>query len=224
MRSTGRNTDFSLTGKLGLTSNLTLDASYNPDFSQVETDAGQIDINLRSSIYYSGEAALFPRGHGELQLRHRHGAEHRGGHRLYPLDRRSAAGAQADGKDRQPQRSFGHLRPGRVSRRPAAAEEGDSELAGRNAAFSILRYKRQLDQDSYVGGFFTDRSFAGEHNRVGGIDGRWRLNNTSYVEYSFFKSFSRALMPPPPATRGTPWACATTSATGAGTSMRASST
>ena len=48
MRSTGRNTDFSLTGKLGLTSNLTLDASYNPDFSQVETDAGQIDVNLRS--------------------------------------------------------------------------------------------------------------------------------------------------------------------------------
>ena len=74
-----------------------------------------------------------------------------------------------------------------------AAEEGDTDLAGRNASFSILRYKRQMSEDNYVGGFFTDRSFAGERNSVGGIDGRWRLNNTSYLEYSFFKSFSRAL-------------------------------
>lgn len=53
MGSLGSHTDFSLTGKLGLTSNLTLDAAYNPDFSQVEADAGQIDVNLRYSIFYS---------------------------------------------------------------------------------------------------------------------------------------------------------------------------
>jgi hypothetical protein len=73
-----------------------------------------------------------------------------------------------------------------------AAEEGDADLAGRDARFTILRYKRQMSQDNYVGGFFTDRSFAGTGNSVGGIDGRWRLNNTSFFEYSFFKSFSRA--------------------------------
>jgi hypothetical protein len=42
----------SLTGKLGLTSDLTLDGAYNPDFSQVEADAGQIDFNQRYSLYY----------------------------------------------------------------------------------------------------------------------------------------------------------------------------
>jgi hypothetical protein len=72
-----------------------------------------------------------------------------------------------------------------------ASEEGDLERAGRNASFSILRYKRQMGQDNYVGGFFTNRSFAGDRNTVGGIDGRWRLNKTSFLEYSALGSFSR---------------------------------
>lgn len=29
-----------------------LDATYNPYFSQVETDAGQVDVNLRYALYY----------------------------------------------------------------------------------------------------------------------------------------------------------------------------
>jgi len=53
-----------------------------------------------------------------------------------------------------------------------AAEKGDDERGGRNAAFTILRYKRQMSQDNYVGAFFTNRSFAGDHNTVGGIDAR----------------------------------------------------
>ncbi|NIM14187.1 MAG: hypothetical protein GTO45_19245, partial [Candidatus Aminicenantes bacterium] len=36
LRSGATQRDISLTGKLGITSNLTLDATYNPDFSQVE--------------------------------------------------------------------------------------------------------------------------------------------------------------------------------------------
>ncbi len=57
-----RTTDFSLTGKLGLTSGLTLDATYNPDFSQVEADAGQIDVNLRYALYYPEKRPFFLEG------------------------------------------------------------------------------------------------------------------------------------------------------------------
>jgi hypothetical protein len=72
-----------------------------------------------------------------------------------------------------------------------AAEEGDGERAGRAAAFTILRYKRQMSQDNFVGAFFTHRRFAGDLNSVGGIDGRWRLNQTSFLEYSALGSASR---------------------------------
>ena len=39
--------DFGIGLKYGITPNVTLDFTYNPDFSQVEADAGQVDVNLR---------------------------------------------------------------------------------------------------------------------------------------------------------------------------------
>ncbi len=54
--------DVSLTGKLGLTSDLTLDGTYNPDFSQVEADAGQIDFNQRYALYYEEKRPFFLEG------------------------------------------------------------------------------------------------------------------------------------------------------------------
>ncbi|MGD0783698.1 MAG: DUF5916 domain-containing protein [Candidatus Aminicenantales bacterium] len=38
--------------KYGLNSDLTVDAAINPDFSQVEADVPQIDINLRYALRY----------------------------------------------------------------------------------------------------------------------------------------------------------------------------
>ncbi len=47
--------------KYGLTSNLTLDATFNPDFSQIESDRPQIEVNQRRA------ASVFPRGAGDFQ-------------------------------------------------------------------------------------------------------------------------------------------------------------
>ncbi|MEX1139819.1 MAG: DUF5916 domain-containing protein, partial [Bacteroidota bacterium] len=52
----------SLTMKYGLTSDLILDAAYNPDFSQVESDAGQVDVNLRSGIFFAEKRPFFLEG------------------------------------------------------------------------------------------------------------------------------------------------------------------
>jgi hypothetical protein len=47
MVTTENKPDAGLTFKYGITSQLILDAAINPDFSQVEADAGQVDANLR---------------------------------------------------------------------------------------------------------------------------------------------------------------------------------
>lgn len=192
MKSTGKNTDFSLTGKVGLTSNLTLDAAYNPDFSQVETDAGQIDVNLRYSIYYSEKRPFFLEGMENFAFATAMEANTVGAIVYTRTIVDPLLGLKLTGKIGSKNVLSGIFSldeyPGDL-----AAEAGESEMAGRNASFSILRYKRQMGKDNYIGGFFTNRGFAGESNSVGGIDGRWRLNNTSYFEYSFFKSFSRVM-------------------------------
>lgn len=185
-----RQFDFSLTGKLGITSDLTLDATYNPDFSQVESDAGQIDFNLRSSLFYSEKRPFFLEGKENF--------------------------AMAAPMEQDPLYTVVHTRTivdpllgfkltGKVGRRDmvsaifaldefpgrVAEEEGDDELAGRDAAFAVFRYKRSLRKDSFLGGFYTGREFAGAYNRVLGADGRFRLTPSSILEFHAFGSLSR---------------------------------
>ena len=190
MDSAGGDLEFSLTGKVGLTSNLTLDATYNPDFSQVETDAGQIDVNLRYSIYYSEKRPFFLEGMENFNF-----ATALEQNPLYAVVYTRTIvdpilGLKLTGKIGSSNVLSGIFAldeyPGDV-----AEEEGISEQAGRNANFSILRYKRQMSRDNYLGVFFTNRSFAGDSNTVGGIDGRWRLSNTSFLEYSALGCLSR---------------------------------
>jgi hypothetical protein len=48
--------------KFGLTSNFTMDITYNPDFSQTEADADKIDVNRRFPLSYSEKRPFFLEG------------------------------------------------------------------------------------------------------------------------------------------------------------------
>ncbi|MFQ6092719.1 MAG: DUF5916 domain-containing protein, partial [bacterium] len=48
--------------KYGLTSDLTLDFAYDPDFSQVESDVAQIDINTTFALFYPEKRPFFLEG------------------------------------------------------------------------------------------------------------------------------------------------------------------
>src|SRR5688500_8966204 len=45
--------NFGASGKFGLTSGITLDGTVNPDFSQVESDAFQVEVNQRFPVFFS---------------------------------------------------------------------------------------------------------------------------------------------------------------------------
>jgi hypothetical protein len=55
--------------KFGLTPGLTLDGTVNPDFSQVEADAGQLDINNRFALYFPEKRPFFLEGADIFQTR-----------------------------------------------------------------------------------------------------------------------------------------------------------
>jgi hypothetical protein len=54
--------EFSLGGKYSVSSDVTVEASINPDFSQIESDAAQIDVNTTHALYYPERRPFFQEG------------------------------------------------------------------------------------------------------------------------------------------------------------------
>ncbi len=173
----GKN-DLSLTAKLGLTSELTMDATVNPDFNQIEADAGRIDVNLRYDIFYEEKRPFFLEGNEEFEFA--------GNTEEAPLwavvHTRNIADPQ-----------IGIKVTGKIGWRNSIAaiyaidENPDPEIE-KNAGFSIFRFRHALKNDTYIGGFYTGRDFNGTSNRVAGADGRFRVSPISVAEFHLLGS------------------------------------
>ena len=173
--------DFSLTGKYGLTSQLILDGTINPDFSQVESDAGQVDFNQRYALYYEEKRPFFLEGQEKLNFAASSEGDPLGEivHTRTIIDPR--AGVKINGK---------------LGTKDALAvlyamDELPSGGPDDFAHFLILRYKRSLSQDGYLGGFATGRFEGDRRNLVAGTDGILRLNPSSTLGYHAFFSGTR---------------------------------
>ncbi len=173
--------DFGLTGKFGLTSDLTADAAYNPDFSQVESDAGQIDINRRYENYYSEKRPFFLEGNDIWMFG--------GGFEDAPLQMMVHTRRIVD--------PIGGFRlTGKVAPKDTVAviyakDDLPGDPVDASPDFGILRYKHTLKEDGFLGGFYTARETGSGFNRVGGMDGRFRLTPASYASFHLFGSFTK---------------------------------
>jgi len=141
MQTEEKNTDFGLTGKVGLTSDLTLDGTYNPDFSQVESDAGQIDINLRYELFYPEKRPFFLEGNDIFQFA---GTIEEGPLALVVHTRTII------------NPSFGLKMAGKLGRKSSlaaiyAVDDLPDDTIDSHPDFMIGRYKFALKEDSYIG-------------------------------------------------------------------------
>ncbi len=177
LTSLGGTGDLSLTAKYGITSRLIFDGTYNPDFSQVEADAGQVDFNLRYALFYPEKRPFFLEG----------------------LEKFNFGGSYAT----DPLGEVVHTRTivnpilgfklnGKVGKKDTIAsmyalDDLPVEAADNQAHFGIFRYKRSLAEDGFIGGFYTGRERASGFNRVAGADGQFRINPSSILGfYTFF--------------------------------------
>jgi hypothetical protein len=74
----------------------------------------------------------------------------------------------------------------------ALDELPEIDMSGEYAHDMIFRFKHALDQDSDVGGFYTDRELDEHSNRVIGADGQFRINRSSHIGVHGFYSQSNA--------------------------------
>ncbi len=170
--------EFSLTGKYGITSDLIFDGTYNPDFSQVEADASQVDVNLRYQLYFPEKRAFFREGGEHFSV---------GGTGASSLDPVNSivytrtivdpiVGAKLTGKIGAKDFLASIYAVDELSPAP---ESGEPDYAH----VPILRYKRALDEDSYIGAIYSGREAGDHYNRVGGVDGLIRLGGASTLAY-----------------------------------------
>lgn len=179
--------DWGLTAKYGLTPSLILDATLNPDFSQVEADAGQIDANLRYGLYFPEKRPFFLEGSETFNV----GATSTGALQTVVHTRTiqdPKAGFKLTGKVGA-ENTLAALYATDAPLPPPDA--GPDAPRPPDARFTILRYKRTTTEDGYLGAFFTERAQDTRVNRVAGPDGQIRLSPSGMLSFHAFGSSTR---------------------------------
>jgi len=154
-----------LDAKAVLRDALTLDATVNPDFSQVESDEPQVTINERFETFFPEKRPFFIENAGYFQtpvnlLFSRRIADPGMGLRLTGKAGRWALGAI-----------------GMDDRAPGELPTGEA-AGGRRAGVGALRLQRLIGRESSLGVLASDWSLAGGWNRVASADARLRLTKT----------------------------------------------
>jgi hypothetical protein len=177
----------SLTTKYGITSDLILDGTYNPDFSQVEADAGQVDVNLRYDLFFPEKRPFFLEGRENFTVAATGASE------LDPV--LSIVHTRTIVNPLAGIRLTGQIGKGHTVAAIYAPDElppEESTLFGKYAHFLIFRYRHPLREDSYVGAIYTGREMRDHFNRVGGLDGLFRLTESSTLEYNGLLSLTKS--------------------------------
>lgn len=168
------NDAISITPSLGLSyspsSSLTAELTINPDFSQIESDAGQIDVNTTTALSFPERRPFFQEGSDLFDSRIR---------QLYTRSINSPLAAlKLTG--RQQKASYAFLSAwDEESPTIIALEEGSRTLVRGGSFVNVARYRQSFGNDNDLGVIFTDRRYEeGGSGTTFGFDGRFRINKT----------------------------------------------
>ena len=159
--------------KYGVTSNLTADFTLNPDFSQIESDRPQIEVNQRFALFFPELRPFFLEGAeifaipGPVTVVHTRTI-------VDPL-----YGAKLTGK-------AGRTTVGVMyanDNAPGNVENSADAVFGQSAQTFVGRVRYDLYTESHVGAIVTDREFLDSYSRLAGLDSNFRLGDTHSVGF-----------------------------------------
>jgi len=174
--------EVSLFTRYAPTSNTTLEAALNPDFSQVESDAAQIDVNTTFALFYPEKRPFFLEGSDIFSTW------------TNTIYTRSINNPLATGKmiGRMQGMTLAYL-VARDETTPIILpfEENSSfNLAGKSTS-NIVRGRRAYGQDSYVGLIMTDRRLdGGGSGSLLSFDGQQRLSKNFRLQWQMIGTHS----------------------------------
>ena len=174
--------------KYSVTSGLTLDATYNTDFAQVEVDDQQINLD-RFNLFFPEKRPFFLENAGAFSVSNTGPASGRN-HGQTELFFSRRIGISDDGA--QIPILAGARLSGKVSDSLTVGflNMQTEDVGGVAAAnnFTVARLRQDLPNRSSVGGLFVNRQAtgsragAGDYNRTYAADGRWGIGQSTMVQ------------------------------------------
>jgi hypothetical protein len=175
--------ELGVTARWGMTPNLTLSGAINPDFSQVEADARQLDINEPFALFYDEKRPFFMEGADYFDT---------------PLDavytrmiRDPAWGLKLTGKE-GPHTVGGYVVQDDVTNLIIPGSQGsDGTSVQTDNLSTVLRYEHDIGNRHTLGALITNREGGDYYNRVAGIDGDFRISEQDRVMLQLLGSSTR---------------------------------
>ena len=184
--------DFGANFKYGVTPNLIADFTFNPDFSQIESDRPQVEVNQRFALFYPELRPFFLEGAEIFRMQ----APVTVVHTRTIVD--PQYGAKLTGK-------AGKTTLGVLFANDEGASLGvDDRLDpafGQSAQTFVGRVRYDLYSESFVGGIVTDRQFLDGHSRLVGADSNFRIGDTHQLGFRAFGTDRRAAQSGPQVNR-----------------------
>jgi hypothetical protein len=157
----------------GITNTLTLNATANPDFAEVESDAGQFVIDPRQALFFPEKRPFFLEGLDAFNTPHN----------LIYTRRIVQPDAALKLTGKVAGTSIGLL---------SAADDRSLSPSGRDrAVYNIFRAQRDIGGQSRLGVAYTDRILGGNHNRVADVDGRVVFGEVYSTSFQAAGSFDK---------------------------------
>ncbi|NQU86185.1 MAG: carbohydrate binding family 9 domain-containing protein [Mariniphaga sp.] len=161
------------TGKWGITNNIVLSTTLNPDFSQVEADAALNDVNEPFALFFPEKRPFFTEGSDffDTQL-----------NAIYTRSMRQPEwGAKVTGKEKS--HTIGaYVVKDEITNLIFPGNEGSSSYTLEQKSFNtVLRYKKDFGNKYTLGLLYTGREGDNYFNRVYGIDGNLRITDKDRI-------------------------------------------
>jgi len=172
-----------LTARWNPTPAVALQAALNPDFSQVEADSAQLDVNTRFALFFPEKRPFFLEGTDLFSTP------------LPAVFTRTIAdpsyGLKVTGKEGR--HAFAALvAEDEVTNLIFPANQGSSSASlAADVTAGVARYRLDVGKTSTVGLLWTGREGDGYGNHVAGIDGALRLTDSDTLRFQGLASHTR---------------------------------
>ena len=179
------NIGFGISLPIGKTA--TAEVTFNPDFSQVESNETKIDINSQTAISYPETRPFFNEGVDLFNT---------GSFGWKPKVRavytrsinQPLMAAKVLGQYGNTQYGYlGSLDQNSTFIVPFSDFGGTTENLGKSNT-NIFRAKHSINEGSYIGGVLSDRRYERGSGTMGGVDGVYRFNNSLQMDWQLFLS------------------------------------